>query len=121
MPRYGSRSRSRTSLNPDSAQDPGEKNDAEDEDHRRQIQPGSGGEYQLTDAIRLVIQGGGKVYGVRLREDERRYDVGNFDSYFQAFVEFALADDKCGPALREYLKSILQTGSELKGNIRTEV
>ena len=72
-----------------------------------QIQPGSGGEYQLTDAIRLIIQGGGKVYGVRLRPDERRYDVGNFDSYFQAFVEFALADEKHGDSLREYLKKML--------------
>jgi UTP--glucose-1-phosphate uridylyltransferase len=72
-----------------------------------QIQPGAGGEYQLTDAIRRIIQDGGKVYGVRLRADERRYDVGNFDSYFQAFVEFSLADEKCGPALRRYLKSIL--------------
>ena len=73
-----------------------------------QIQPGSGGEYQLTDAIRLIIQGGGKVYGVRLREDERRYDVGNFDSYFQAFVEFALADEKCGTALKAYLKKLVE-------------
>jgi UTP--glucose-1-phosphate uridylyltransferase len=72
-----------------------------------QIQPGSGGEYQLTDAIRLIIQGGGKVYGVRLRPEERRYDVGNFESYFQAFVEFALADEKCGASLRSYLKNIL--------------
>ena len=72
-----------------------------------QIQPGSGGEYQLTDAIRLIIRGGGKVFGVRLKEEERRYDVGNFDSYFQAFVEFALADEKCGPSLRSYLKGIL--------------
>ena len=72
-----------------------------------QIKPGSGGEYQLTDAIRMTIQGGGKVYGVRLKEEERRYDVGNFDSYFQAFVEFALADEKCGPALRAYLENIL--------------
>jgi len=71
------------------------------------IKPGSGGEYQLTDAIRLVIQGGGKVYGVRLHADEHRYDVGNFDSYFRAFVEFALADEKCGSALREYLKNVL--------------
>ena len=72
-----------------------------------QIQPGSGGEYQLTDAIRLVIQGGGKVYGVRLGVDERRYDVGSFDSYFQAFVEFALADEKYGTSLRDYLKNML--------------
>jgi len=75
-----------------------------------EIQPGAGGEYQLTDAIRLIIQGGGKVYGVRLRADERRYDVGNFDSYFQAFVEFALADKKCGAELGAYLKKILLSG-----------
>ena len=73
-----------------------------------QIQPGSGGEYQLTDAIRLIIQAGGKVYGVRLRADEHRYDVGNFDSYFQAFVEFALTDKKCGASLRDYIKNLLQ-------------
>jgi UTP--glucose-1-phosphate uridylyltransferase len=73
----------------------------------KKIQPGAGGEYQLTDAIRLVIQNGGKVYGVCLRPDERRYDVGNFDSYFQAFVEFALADEKCGAALRDYLKRMM--------------
>jgi len=73
----------------------------------RQVQPDSGGEYQLTDAIRLVIQGGGKVYGVRLGANEHRYDVGNFDSYFRAFVEFALADEKCGSALREFIKNLL--------------
>ena len=72
-----------------------------------QIKPGAGGEYQLTDAIRLIIRGGGKVYGMRLGPDERRYDVGNFDSYFRAFVEFALADDKYGSALRAYLEGIL--------------
>jgi UTP--glucose-1-phosphate uridylyltransferase len=72
-----------------------------------QIQPGAGGEYQLTDAIRIVIQGGRKVYGVRLDANEHRYDVGNFDSYFRAFVEFALADEKCGSTLRKYLASIL--------------
>ena len=68
-----------------------------------QIQPGSGGEYQLTDAIRLLIQAGSKVYGVRLTEAERRYDVGNFKSYYKAFIDFALADEKHGPELREYL------------------
>jgi UTP--glucose-1-phosphate uridylyltransferase len=73
----------------------------------RRIQPGSGGEYQLTDAIRLIIRGGGKVCGVRLHANERRYDVGNFNQYFQSFVDFALADEKYGPALKKYLKRIL--------------
>ena len=69
--------------------------------------PGKGGEIQLTDAIRAVIGGGGRVYGVRLRRGERRYDIGNFDAYFQAFVEFALADPKFGAALRRHLQELL--------------
>ncbi len=73
----------------------------------RRIHPGKGGEIQITDAIRLMIREGGKAYGIRLSRDERRYDIGNFQSYFQAFVEFALADKKQGPALRKHLEKLL--------------
>jgi UTP--glucose-1-phosphate uridylyltransferase len=69
--------------------------------------PGKGGEIQLTDAIRALIKQGGKAYGVRLTGGERRYDIGNFDAYFQAFVEFALADPKHGADLRRYLETLL--------------
>jgi len=69
--------------------------------------PGKGGEIQLTDAIRALIREGGKAYGVRLTGGERRYDIGNFDAYFQAFVEFALADPKHGAALRRHLEDLL--------------
>ena len=48
----------------------------------------------------MLIREGGKVLGVRLPPGERRFDIGNFESYFQAFVEFALADPQYGPALR---------------------
>ncbi len=68
---------------------------------------GKGGEIQLTDAIRLIIQQRGKVLGMRLRKNERRFDIGNYDAYFRAFVEFALADDKHGAGLREYLEHLL--------------
>jgi UTP--glucose-1-phosphate uridylyltransferase len=68
---------------------------------------GTGGEIQLTDAIRTVIQDGGRAYGVRLRPDERRYDIGNFEAYFEAFVEFALADPHHGSALRRHLLKAL--------------
>jgi len=68
---------------------------------------GKGGEIQLTDAIRAVIRGGGKAYGVRLRPGERRYDIGNFQAYFEAFVEFALADPTHGPAVRRHLLKAL--------------
>ena len=73
----------------------------------KQTPPGKGGEIQLTDAIRFIIRNGGKVLGMTLRDDERRYDIGNFDSYFRAFVEFALADEKHGASLREHVEHLI--------------
>jgi len=66
--------------------------------------PDRNGELQLTDAIRLLLQLGLRVQAVRLRPNERRYDVGNFESYFQAFIDFALADEKYGYMVRQYIK-----------------
>jgi UTP--glucose-1-phosphate uridylyltransferase len=76
-------------------------------DALEQTKRGKGGEIQLTDAIRAVIRNGGRAYGVRLRPGERRYDIGNFEAYFEAFIEFALADSKVGPALRRHLLDVL--------------
>lgn len=73
----------------------------------RRIQPGKGGELQITDAIHLMLHEGGGVYGVRLRGNERRYDIGNFQAYFRAFVEFALQDKQEGPSLRKHLEQLL--------------
>jgi UTP--glucose-1-phosphate uridylyltransferase len=73
----------------------------------RRTPPGKGGEIQLTDAIRDVIRGGGRAYGIRLGAAEARYDIGNFESYFRAFVEFALADGRFGPSLRRHLEHLL--------------
>ena len=70
-------------------------------------QPGAGGEIQLTDAIRLLMQEGRKVYGVRMSPDDRRYDIGAFESYFKCFADYALADEECGEELREYLRQRL--------------
>jgi UTP--glucose-1-phosphate uridylyltransferase len=72
-----------------------------------ETRPGKGGEIQLTDAIRLLIQRGGRVLGVRLPEGQQRFDIGNFESYFQAFVDFALGDPLHGPGLREHLRKLL--------------
>jgi UTP--glucose-1-phosphate uridylyltransferase len=69
--------------------------------------PDKRNEIQLTDAIRGLIQSGQRVLGVRLPPGEQRYDIGNFESYFQAFVEFALADAQYGPGLRDHLRRIL--------------
>jgi UTP--glucose-1-phosphate uridylyltransferase len=69
--------------------------------------PGKGGEIQLTDAIRLLLRGGGRVLGMKLAEGERRFDIGNFESYFQAFIEFALADPQYGPGLHGFVRGLL--------------
>jgi len=74
-------------------------------------QPGRGGEIQLTDAIRLLLNDGRKVLGVRLTPQEKRFDIGNFESYFQAFFEFALHDPQHGPALREHVQKLLDSFS----------
>ena len=70
----------------------------------RRTAPDRNGELQLTDSIRLLLQLGHKVRAVRLRPGERRYDIGNFESYFKAFIDFALADEKYGYLVRQYLK-----------------
>ncbi len=68
---------------------------------------GKSGEIQLTDAIQLLIRRGHRVIGVKLAGSERRCDIGNFESYYRTFVDFALADKELGPALAEYLKAKL--------------
>jgi UTP--glucose-1-phosphate uridylyltransferase len=73
----------------------------------QRTKPGKGGEIQLTDAIRMVLHEGGRVYGLRLSQGEKRFDIGNYDAYFRAFVEFALADEKYGASLRRFLKQLL--------------
>jgi len=65
--------------------------------------PAADGEVYLTDSLRLLLRQGGKVVCVMLGPEERRYDIGNFESYFQAFVDFALADEKYGYTLRQHL------------------
>lgn len=70
--------------------------------------PGKGNEIQLTDSIRILLQSGHKVYGVRLTPSEKRYDIGNFNSYFKSFVEFALTDELYGPPLREHILKLLK-------------
>jgi UTP--glucose-1-phosphate uridylyltransferase len=67
--------------------------------------PDERGEIQLTDAIKLLIQMGEPVYAWLLPTDHRRYDVGNFESYFRTFIDFCLADERYGYLVRKYIKA----------------
>jgi len=73
----------------------------------RRVEPDNKGEVQLTDAIQLLCEEGKRVLAVQLPKDEKRYDIGNFPSYFETFVEFALADPVYGAEFRKVLEELL--------------
>jgi UTP--glucose-1-phosphate uridylyltransferase len=74
----------------------------------RRVKPDARGEIQLTDAIQFLCDEGRRVVAVRLAPEEKRYDIGNFASYFESFVEFALADPAYGPDFRRTLERLLE-------------
>ena len=73
----------------------------------RRVAPDRRGEIQLTDAIQLLCEEGRPVIAVKLSPEEKRYDIGNFPSYFESFVEFALADPVYGVEFRRTLERLL--------------
>lgn len=76
-------------------------------DKIRRVKPDARGEIQLTDAIQLLCDEGRRVIAVKLEANEKRYDIGNFPSYFESFVEFALADPVYGADFRKCLERLL--------------
>jgi UTP--glucose-1-phosphate uridylyltransferase len=66
------------------------------------ITPGAGGELQLTDAIKALLQYE-KVYGFNY--EGKRHDAGDKLGFLKATVEFALQRDDLGPPFREWLKN----------------
>jgi UTP--glucose-1-phosphate uridylyltransferase len=69
-----------------------------------QINPGAGGEYQVADAMRILLDEGKPFYAVKL--DGIRHDAGDKLGFLIATVEFALKRDDLGAEFREYLKSL---------------
>ena len=67
------------------------------------ITPGAGGELQLTDGIKALLQFE-KVYGFSY--EGKRYDAGDKLGFLTATVEFALKRDDLGPAFRKWLKTL---------------
>ncbi len=64
---------------------------------------GTGGELQLTDAIRLLLQRE-KVYGYCF--EGKRHDTGDKAGFLKATVEFALKRPDLGDDLRTWLKGL---------------
>ncbi|MGH4007316.1 MAG: UTP--glucose-1-phosphate uridylyltransferase [Pseudonocardiaceae bacterium] len=71
-------------------------------DALRRIDPGAGGELQLTDAVALLIDEGHPVHVVVHRGE--RHDLGNPAGLLRASVDFALSDPDIGPGLLRWLR-----------------
>lgn len=70
-------------------------------DALRRIEPGAGGEIQLTDAIELLVKEGHPVH-VFVHKGTR-HDLGNPGGFLKAAVDFALDDKEYGPDLRKWI------------------
>ncbi len=64
---------------------------------------GKGGEMQLTDAIKILMQKE-KVYACAF--EGKRYDVGDRMGFLQATVEFALKREDIGKEFRDYIRHL---------------
>ncbi len=69
---------------------------------------GSGGEYQLTDAIAALLEEQ-RVLAHRIRG--RRYDCGSKLGYLQATVDYALKHPELREGFRDYLRELTANGS----------
>jgi len=73
-------------------------------DYLREVQPGVGGEIQLTDALALLAEREGLV-GYRF--EGKRYDAGDRLGYLKANVAFALKRPDLRQGLLEWLREIV--------------
>jgi UTP--glucose-1-phosphate uridylyltransferase len=67
------------------------------------VQPGSGGEIQLTDGLKHLLRNR-PIYGYRF--EGTRYDAGDKLGFLQATVEYALKRRDLGESFRAYLKGL---------------
>jgi UTP--glucose-1-phosphate uridylyltransferase len=67
------------------------------------IEPGSGGEIQLTDALKYMLRSR-PIYGLKF--EGKRYDAGDKLGFLKATVEFALNRHDLGQPFRDYLKTL---------------
>jgi UTP--glucose-1-phosphate uridylyltransferase len=67
------------------------------------VQPGSGGEIQLTDGLKHLLRNR-PIYGYRF--EGTRYDAGDKLGFLEATVEYALKRRDLGEKFREYLKGL---------------
>ncbi|MCW3098582.1 MAG: UDP-glucose pyrophosphorylase [Chthonomonadaceae bacterium] len=71
----------------------------------------SRGELNLTDAVRTLKQEGGSLWAAPLRFGEFRRDIGNFETFYAAFIRAALNDPEFGSSARRVAEEALKANS----------
>ncbi len=74
-------------------------------DYLERTQPGKGGEIQLTDAMRAMVQDQA-MYGCKLAG--KRFDIGHKQGFIKTNVEFGLQDSEIRDELVSYLKDLVK-------------
>ena len=72
-------------------------------DHLEKLEAGTGGEIQLTDALKQLANGPGLWAHIY---EGKTHDAGDKLGFLKATVEFALKNPKLGPDFREYLRGL---------------
>ncbi len=75
-------------------------------DYLKKVQPGHGGEIQLTDALQALAKDKGML---AVKMTGRRFDAGDWAEYLTANVYFAMQDEKLRQELKGMLKNIIDT------------
>jgi|TARA_B100001964_G_scaffold244163_1_gene324544 UTP--glucose-1-phosphate uridylyltransferase len=70
----------------------------------KQVNPGVGGEIQLTDALR-ILNADQQIYAYEFKG--KRYDIGTKFDWLKCSIEIALLNKDIGPDLRNYLDYLL--------------
>jgi UTP--glucose-1-phosphate uridylyltransferase len=71
-------------------------------DYIKEVEPGVGGEIQLTDAMKSLDESYGYVFEGKI------YDIGNTFEWLKSSIEIALTDDNVKYDLRQYLMELLK-------------
>jgi UTP--glucose-1-phosphate uridylyltransferase len=79
---------------------------------------GAGGELQLTDGLRGLLQSGEKIYGYTF--EGKRHDTGDKLGFLKATVEFALKRSDLGQQFRDYLRSLDLKNEKRAGDVAAD-
>lgn len=77
-------------------------------DYIRRLEPGHGGELQLTDALRAMLRDGLPIYAEPLQPGEQTLDIGDIPGYWRSFLQVMLLDEQLGEQMRHFAAGLIE-------------